>query len=77
MRRTSKSYKCSRSNEGINMIKENLIDKLLEHMCDSVDQQTLLECYSSDQYNYLTSLSDDELKELAKDYLNEEVTLND
>lgn len=59
------------------MIKENLIDKLLEYVCDNVDQQTLLDCYSSDRYDYLTGLSNDELKELAKDYLNEEVDLND
>ena len=59
------------------MIRENLIDKIAESMCDSVDQKTLLQLYYDDSYSWLDSLSNEELLDQAFYILNEEVTIED
>ena len=59
------------------MIRENLIDKIAESMCDSVDQKTLLQLYYDDSYSWLDSLSNEELLDQAFYTLNEEVTIED
>lgn len=59
------------------MIRENLIDKIANSLCESVDQKTLLQLYYDDQYNWLDSLSNEELLDQAFYILNEEVTIED
>lgn len=59
------------------MIRENLIDKIANSLCDSVDQKTLLQLFYDDQYNWLDSLSNEELLDQAFYILNEEVTIED
>ena len=59
------------------MIRENLIDKIANSLCDSVDQKTLLQLFYDDQYNWLDSLSNEELLDQAFYTLNEEVTIED
>lgn len=59
------------------MIRENLIDKIANSLCESVDQKTLLQLYYDDQYNWLDSLSKEELLDQAFYILNEEVTIED
>ena len=59
------------------MIRENLIDKIANSLCDSADQKTLLQLYYDDQYNWLDSLSNEELLDQAFYILNEEVTIED
>ena len=59
------------------MIRENLIDKIANSLCDSVDQKTLLQMYYDDQYNWLDSLTKEELLDQAFYTLNEEVTIED
>ena len=59
------------------MIRENLIDKIANSLCDSVDQKTLLQLYYDDQYSWLDSLSNEELLDQAFYILNEEVTIED
>jgi len=39
------------------MTRYELIDRLADSLCDSVDQKTLLQMYYDDQYNWLDSLS--------------------
>ena len=59
------------------MIRENLIDKIANSLCESVDQKTLLQLYYDDQYSWLDSLSNEELLDQAFYILNEEVTIED
>ena len=59
------------------MIRENLIDKIANSLCDSVDQKTLLQLFYDDQYYWLDSLSNEELLDQAFYILNEEVTIED
>ena len=59
------------------MIRENLIDKIANSLCESVDQKTLLQLFYDDQYNWLDSLTKEELLDQAFYILNEEVTIED
>ena len=59
------------------MIRENLIDKIANSLCESVDQKTLLQLFYDDQYNWLDSLSNEELLDQAFYILNEEITIED
>ena len=59
------------------MIRENLINKIANSLCDSVDQKTLLQLFYDDQYSWLDSLSNEELLDQAFYILNEEVTIED
>ena len=59
------------------MTREDLIDKIANSLCDSVDQKTLLQMYYDDQYNWLDSLTKEELLDQAFYILNEEVTIED
>ena len=59
------------------MTKENLIDKIAESMCGSVDQKTLLQLYYDDSYNWLDSLSTEELLNQALYTLGEKAELDD
>lgn len=59
------------------MIRENLIYKIANSLCESVDQKTLLQLFYDDQYNWLDSLSNEELLDQAFYILNEEVTIED
>ena len=59
------------------MIRENLIDKIANSLCESVDQKTLLQLVYDDQYSWLDSLSNEELLDQAFYILNEEVTIED
>ena len=59
------------------MIRENLIDKIANSLCESVDQKTLLQLFYDDQYNWLDSLSNEELLDQAFYILDEEVTIED
>lgn len=59
------------------MIRENLIDKIANSLCESVDQKTLLQLFYDDQYSWLDSLSNEELLDQAFYILNEEVTIED
>ena len=59
------------------MTREDLMDKIANSLCDSVDQKTLLQMYYDDQYNWLDSLSNEELLDQAFYILNEEVTIED
>ena len=59
------------------MIRENIIDKIANSLCESVDQKTLLQLFYDDQYSWLDSLSNEELLDQAFYILNEEVTIED
>ena len=59
------------------MIRENLIDKIANSLCDSVGQKTLLQMYYDDQYNWLDSLTKEELLDQAFYLYSEEVTIED
>ena len=59
------------------MTRENLIDKIAESMCDLVDQKTLLQLYYDDSYNWLDSLSTEELLDQALYTLGEKAELDD
>ena len=59
------------------MTRENLIDKIANSLCESVDQKTLLQLFYDDQYSWLDSLSNEELLDQAFYILNEEVTIED
>lgn len=59
------------------MTRYELIDQLADLLCDSVDQKTLLQMYYDDQYNWLDSLSKEELTDQALWILGEEVTIED
>ena len=59
------------------MIRENLIEKIAESMCDTVDQKTLLQLYYDDSYSWLDSLSTEELLDQAFYTLGEKAELDD
>ena len=59
------------------MTREDLIEKIANSLCDSVDQKTMLQLFYDDQYNWLDSLSNEELLDQAFYILNEEVTIED
>ena len=59
------------------MTREDLIDKIANSLCDSVDQKTLLQMYYDDQYNWLDSLTKEELLDQAFYLYSEEVTIED
>ena len=59
------------------MTREAIIDKIANSLCDSVDQKTLLQMYYDDQYNWLDSLTKEELLDQAFYTLNEEATIED
>ena len=59
------------------MTRENLIEKIAESMCDSVDQKILLQLYYDDSYNWLDSLSKEELLDQALYTLGEKEELDD
>ena len=59
------------------MTREDLIEKIANSLCDSVDQKTLLQMYYNDQYGWLDSLTKEELLDQAFYTLNEEVTIED
>ena len=59
------------------MTREELIEKIAESMCDSVDQKTLLQLYYDDSYNWLDSLSKEELLDQALYTLGEKEELDD
>ena len=59
------------------MIREELIDKIAESMCDSVGQKILLQSYYDDSYNWLDSLSTEELLDQALYTLGEKAELDD
>lgn len=59
------------------MTREDLIDRIANSLCDSVDQKTLLQVYYDYQYSWLDSLSKEELLDQAFYTLNEEVTIED
>ena len=59
------------------MTREDLIEKIANSLCDSVDQKTLLQMYYDDQYNWLDSLTKEELLDQAFYLYSEEVTIED
>ena len=59
------------------MTKEELIEKIAESLCDSVDQKTLLQLYYDDSYSWLASLSKEELLDQAFYTLKEKADLDD
>ena len=59
------------------MTREDLVDKIANSLCESVDQKTLLQLFYDDQYNWLDSLSKEELTDQALWILGEEVTIED
>lgn len=59
------------------MTREDLIEKIATSLCDSVDQKTLLQMYYDDQYNWLDSLTKEELLDQAFYLYSEEVTIED
>ena len=59
------------------MIRENLIEKIAESMCESVDQKTILQLYYDDSYSWLDSLSTEELLDQALYTLGEKAELDD
>ena len=59
------------------MTREELIEKIAESMCDSVDQKTLLQLYYDDSYSWLYSLSTEELLDQALYTLGEKAELDD
>ena len=59
------------------MTREDLIEKIANTLCDSVDQKTLIQVYYDDQYNWLDSLTKEELLDQAFYTLKEEVTIED
>ena len=59
------------------MIRENLIDKIANSLCESVDQKTLLQLFYDDQYSWLDSLSTEELLDQALYTLGEKAELDD
>ena len=59
------------------MIREELIEKIAESMCASVDLKTLLQWYYDDSYSWLASLSKEELLDQALYTLGEKAELDD
>ena len=59
------------------MTREELIEKIAESMCESVDLKTLLQLYYDDSYSWLDSLSTEELLDQALYTLGEKAELDD
>ena len=59
------------------MTREELINKIANSLCDSVDQKTLLQLYYDDSYRWLASLSTEELLDQALYTLGEKAELDD
>ena len=59
------------------MTRENLIEKIAESMCESIDLKTLLRLYYDDSYSWLDSLSTEELLDQALYTLGEKAELDD
>lgn len=59
------------------MTREDIVEKIANSLCESVDQKTLLQLFYDDRYNWLDSLSNEELLDQAFYILNEEVTIED
>ena len=59
------------------MTREELIERVTQSLCDSVDQETLLRLYYDDNYRWLESLSREDLLEEAIHILREKVELED
>ena len=59
------------------MTREELIEKIAESMCESVDQKTILQLYYDDSYSWLDSLSTEELLDQALYTLGEKAELDD
>mgnify|MGYP000001624240 FL=1 len=59
------------------MTREELIEKIAESMCDSVDQKILLQLYYDDSYSWLDSLSTEELLDQALYTIGEKAELDD
>ena len=51
------------------MTREELIERVTQSLCDSVDQETLLKLYYDDNYSWLESLSRKDLLEEARHVL--------
>ena len=58
------------------MTREELIERVIQSLCDSVDQETLLKLYYDDNYSWLESLSRKDLLEEAIRILGEKVELD-
>ena len=63
--------------EGTNVTREELIERVTQSLCDSVDQETLLKLYYDDNYSWLESLSRKDLLEEARHVLREKVEIED
>ena len=59
------------------MIREHLIEKIAQSMCESVDQKILLQLYYDDSYSWLDSLTTEELLYQALYTLGEKAELDD
>ena len=59
------------------MTREELIERVTQSLCDSVDQETLLKLYYDDNYSWLESLSRKDLLEEARLVLREKVEIED
>ena len=59
------------------MTREELIERVTQSLCDSVDQETLLKLYYDDNYSWLESLSRKDLIEEARHVLGEKVEIED
>ena len=59
------------------MTREELIDKIADSLCNSADKRTLLELYYNVNYDWLDSLSKEELLEQALCTLGEKAELDD
>ena len=59
------------------MTREDLVEKIANSLCDSVDQKTLLQMYYDDQYNWLDSLTKEELLDQAFYLYSEEVIIDE
>ena len=59
------------------MTRENLIDEIAQSLCASADKTKLLQVYYNESYDWLESLSKEELLEQALYTLGEKVELED
>ena len=59
------------------MTREELIERVTQSLCDSVDQETLLKLYYDDNYSWLESLSRKDLLEEARHVLREKIEIED
>ena len=59
------------------MTREELIERVTQSLCNSADQRTLLELYYNVNYDWLDSLSEEELLEQALCTLGKKVELDD